>query len=225
MLTVSFALLLFFIANSLVGAIWLGTRGLWTDAAIFMVLFGLGAVLFFLNAIFLFAASHVEVRIDDEKSVMILPNWRGPTPLFPYTQMEIAHKDIASVETRNEIYRYMGLPVVVNASSFLRKDGKRFLLGYMRESSQDHAVPYREIAAELARRAGVGMVHLGTVDAGSRHSAVLNDEPCWTTGTLEESAVAMLRGKETVAKKSAVAIFIVFVAGGLIFQIARILGA
>lgn len=222
MLTISFALLLLFIANAIVGAIWLASHKLWTDAGIFMILFGIGIFLILLNAVFLFAASHVEVRMEPEKCVMVLPNWKGPTPLFPYTQIEIPYKDIQAVETRSEIYRYMTLPVMVHASSFVRRDGKRFTLGYMRETSEDHAVPYREIADELARRAGVGVNYRGVVDSGSRHGAIVNDEPCWETQAIDEQRVNELRSRETSAMKMAAVAFMVFVAGGLAFQVYRL---
>ncbi len=222
MLTISFAFLLFFVANSIAGAVWLAVRNLWTDAGIFIILFGIGVILILLNAIFLFAASHVEVRMEPDKTVMTLPNWRGPTPLFPYTQMQIPYKDIAGVETRREIYRYFNLPVVVHHSSFIRKDGKRFTLGYMRESSEDHAVPYREIAAELARRAGVGVIDRGIIEAGSREKSLLKDEPPWDVKPVDESQAAAVLDKEDFFMKAASVAFIVFVVGGLIYQIARI---
>ncbi len=225
MLTISFALLLIFLANAIAGSIWLAGRSLWGDAAVFLVMFGLGAVLILLNAVFLFAASHVEVRMEPEKCVMTLPNWRGPTPLFPYTQTQIPYKDIAAVETRGEIYHYFMLPVAVHASSFVRKDGKRYMLGYMRESSDDHAVPYREIADELARRAGVGVNYRGVVAGGARGRAIMNDEPCWETPPLGEAQIAELRSKETAFMKAAAVLFIVFVLVGLAFQIIKLTGA
>lgn len=222
-LTISFALLLLFIANAIIGALWLASHKLWTDAGIFMILFGFGIFLLIANAVFLFAASHVEVRMEPEKCIMTLPNWRGPTPLFPYTQLEIPYKDVAAVETRSEIYRYFALPVVVHASSFVRRDGKRFTLGYMRETSEDHAVPYREIAAELARRAGVEVSHRGIVDGGKRVKAIAAGEPCWETATLDEAAVADLRKRETMVLRVAATAFMVFVLGGLAFQGYRLL--
>ncbi len=222
-LTISFALLLLFIANAIIGALWLASHKLWTDAGIFMILFGVGIFLLIANAVFLFAASHVEIRMGPEKCVMTLPNWRGPTPLFPYVQLEIPYKDVAAVETRNEIYRYFALPVVVHASSFVRRDGKRFTLGYMRESSEDHAVPYREIAGELARRAGVEVSHKGFVDGGMRIRAIAADVPCWETSTLDENAIANLSRRETALMKIAATAFMVFVLGGLAFQVYRLI--
>ncbi|MDX2266456.1 MAG: hypothetical protein NW215_15970 [Hyphomicrobiales bacterium] len=224
MLTISFALLLVFIANAAAGSVWLASRSLWGDATVFFLMLGVGAVLLLLNAVFLFAASHVEVRMEPEKCVMVLPNWRGPTPLFPYTQTEIPYKDVAAVETRSEFYKYFALPVAVHASSFVRRDGKRYTLGYMRESSEDHAVPYREIADELARRAGVPVTHRGVVAGGGRGRAILNDEPAWDAPALDESSIAALRSREGAFMKLAAGVFIAFVAVGLTFQVIKFAG-
>jgi hypothetical protein len=225
MLTVSFALLLIFLANAVAGSIWLLARGVWADALVFMMMFAVGAALLALNAVFLLAASHVEVRMEPDKCLMVLPNWRGPTPLLPYTKIEIPYKDIAAVDTRGEIYTYVVLPVAVHASSFVRNDGRRYTLGYMRESSDDVSVPYREIADELARRAGVGVNYLGVVQGGTRTRAILNDEPPWDAAALDEAKIVELRSKETRFMTIAAMSFLVFVAFGLAFQLLKMTGA
>lgn len=223
-LSITFLLLLLFLVNSIAGSIWLASHKLWTDASIFALMFLLGGVLLLLTGIFLFAASHTEVRLGPDRFTMVSPNWRGPTPLFPYREMEIAYGDIAAVETRGEVYRYMSLPVIACACCLTRKDGKRFTMGYMRENPTDPAIPFQEIAAEIARRAGVSLVNKGVVDAGGQFRAIVQDEPPWDAACLAQERIDALRSKEGLAWKAAATLLLMLVAAGVLFQIVRLYG-
>lgn len=217
-LMVTFFLLVVFILNALVGAIWLASNSLWTDAAIFSMLFVLGGAMLLFAGIFLFMASHAKVHLSPDKVVAVLPNWRGPTPLLPYTQVEIPYKDIAAVEKRGEIYRYYILPVLVEAVSFVRRDGKRFTLGYIRANASDHSIPYHEIADEIGRRAGVGVSHRGVVNAGRRFRAIIQDEPPWDVEAMDEQEAARLADKERRAWRYAIIGLAVLIGAGILFQ-------
>lgn len=217
-LMVTFFLLVVFILNALVGAIWLASNNLWTDATIFSLLFIIGTAMLLFAGVFLFMASHAKVHLGPEKLVAVLPNWRGPTPLLPYTQLEIPYKDIAAVEKRGEIYRYYILPVLVEATCFVRRDGKRFTLGYVRANASEHSIPYHEIADEIGRRAGVGVKHRGVVNAGRRVRAMIQDEPPWDAEVMNEEEAARLQKAEARAWKYAIVALAVLIGGGVVFQ-------
>lgn len=224
-LMVTFFLLVLFVLNAVVGAIWLAGNNLISDAIIFTILFAIGLAMLLFTGIFLFSAAHTEVRLEEDRLVGVLPNWRGPTPMLPYTQLEIPYKDISAVETRSEVYRYYFLPVLVQASSFVRRDGKRFTLGYIRENASEHSLPYHEIADELARRAGVGVNYRGVVQGGKRLQAMLRDEPSWDTEVLSEDRAARLRSVEERAWKYAFIGLAVLIGGGIVYQGVSLLSA
>lgn len=217
-LMATFFLLLAFILNALVGAIWLASNKLWSDAVIFSLLFVIGMGMLFFAGIFLFMASHAKVVLAPDKVIAVLPNWRGPTPLLPYTQLEIPYQDIAAVEKRGEIYRYYILPVLVEAACFVRRDGKRFTLGYVRANAAEHTLPYHEIADEIGRRAGVGVRYRGIVNAGRRFRAIVQDEPDWDVEVMSESEAARLREVESRAWKYAIIGMAVAISAGILFQ-------
>jgi hypothetical protein len=79
----TFFLLVLFVVNAAVGSVWLASNHLWTDAIIFLILFFIGGGMLLFAGLLLFSASHTSVRLDNEKCVAVLPNWRGPTPMFP----------------------------------------------------------------------------------------------------------------------------------------------
>jgi hypothetical protein len=217
-LTVTFFLLMLFVINAVVGAIWLARNNLTTDAIIFVILFAIGAAMLVFTAIFLMSASHTLVRLEQDKFIGVLPSWRGPTPMFPYFQVEIPYKDIAAVETRSEVYRYYLLPVLVQASSFVRRDGRRFTIGYIRENASEHSLPYDEIAKELAARAGVGVNYRGVVHAGRRIQAMLRDGPSWDAEVISDERAAKLRSAEERAWKYAFIGLAILVGGGILYQ-------
>jgi hypothetical protein len=223
-LSVTFFLILLFMANSLAGAIWLVTHNLQADALIFGLMFATGAVLLFYAGLFLFAASHSEVHLTPDKAVMVLPNWRGPTPLFPYSETEASYKDLAAVETRGEVYRYFIMPVIVQSACLVRKDGKRLTLGYVREHAEDPWMPFPEIAAKLAERAGVPVVHKGIVEANKGLHAVVQDEPAWDAAPLAEERLAQLRRIERMGWTALVVVFALVAVAALGFQASRFLG-
>jgi hypothetical protein len=221
----TFLLLMLFIVNAVVGSIWLATHNLYTDALIFFLLFLAGLVMLMFAGLFLFSASHAEVRFGPEKCVMTLPNWRGPTPMLPYTQIEVPYKDIAAVETRSEVYRYYMLPVLVKSASFVDQNGNRHMLGYVRENASEHALPYHDIADELAKRSGVGVNYRGVIDGGRRFRAMLHDEPSWDAPQMTDNEAQRMKQLEGRAWQYAIIGLFVLVLGGLAFQGVKLITA
>jgi hypothetical protein len=224
-LSVTFFLIMLFMVNALAGAIWLATHNLRTDSVIFVLMFVTGAALLLYAGIFLFAAAHSEVTLGPDKATLVLPNWRGPSPLFPYTETEVAYANIASVETRGEIYRYFVLPVCVRSACLVAKDGRRLTLGYVRNNALDPAMPFHTIAEDFARRAGVPIVDRGIVEAGRGVRALVQDEPGWDAPAIAAERAAFLEQRENLGWKIAMALGAVAMLLAVGFQVSRFFGA
>lgn len=200
-LGITFFFITLFLVNALAGAIWLATHNLQVDSLIFLFMFVTGAVLLLYAGIFLFSASHSEVVIGPEKATFVLPNWRGPTPMFPYTECEIPYSELAAVETRGEVYRYFVIPVIVQSASLVCKNGKRLTLGYIRDNPSDPSMPYHTIAEEIAERAGVPLIYKGIVEGNMGLRALIQDEPAWDAPEISEERLQKLRKAESIGWK------------------------
>jgi hypothetical protein len=220
-LGIGFFLILMFMVNAFAGSIWLAMRNLEVDAIIFGLTFILGAVLLFYAGLFLFAASHARVNLGPDGANFVLPNWRGPTPLFPYSDCTIPYSDLAAVETRSEIYRYFVLPVIVQSASLVRKDGRRLTLGYVQEEPLDPWIPFHTIAEEVAARASVPITHRGVVDGSSGLRALIQDEPPWDTPEVAQEKVEAIRKRERLGWITVVFFLALVLFGALAYQIAR----
>ncbi len=221
-LSIGFFLFLLFVINAGAGTVWLATHNLPGTATIFGVMFILGLVILLYIGIFLFAASHTRLELAEDGARMVLPNWRGPMPLFPYTEIEIPYNQILAVETRGEIYRYLLLPTLMRSVSIVRKDGERFTLGYIRESTTDPAVPFNEVAEQIAERAGVSINKRGVVDCGNRFRVMIQDEPSWDTNECAQVDVEKARNREKWLWMTAFAVFAIAVVAAIGFQIAEL---
>ncbi len=214
----TFFLAVLFAVNALVGSVWLARHNLWLDALIFLVFFGAGGWLVFFAAAFLFNATMTKIELGRDGAEMLLPNWRGPTPYVPYTRMKLPYKDIAAIETRGEIYKYYVLPIASRCLTLVRKDGRRFHIGYTRENASENAFPYDELAAELAKRTGLPITDAGRVKGGTRLRALLHDAPPHDAPVIAEAEAAVLMAEEGKAWKIAIAAIAVVIAGGFLFQ-------
>lgn len=223
-LSVGFFLFLLFVINAGAGTIWLATHNLPGTALVFGLMFVVGLVVLLYLGIFLFAASHTELHLGPEVVRMVLPNWRGPMPLFPYTEVEIPYDQIAAVETRGEIYRYLIIPTLMRSVSIVRRDGERFTLGYIRENTTDPAVPFNEVAGRIAERAGVSVRRRGVVDCGNRFRVMMQDEPGWDTTECTAEDVDKARKREKWLWILAFGIFTLAVVAAIIFQIIELYG-
>jgi len=221
-LSIGFFLFLLFVINAGAGAVWLATHNLPGTAVVFGIMFALGLAILLYIGIFLFAASHTRLELAEDGARMVLPNWRGPMPMFPYTEIEIPYHQIAAVETRGEIYRYLLLPTLMRSVSILRKDGERFTLGYIREDTTDPAVPFNEVAERIAERAGVSVNKRGVVDCGNRFRVMIQDEPTWDTDECTPVDVDKARKREKWLWMVAFSIFAIAVVGAISYQIVEL---
>lgn len=213
-----FLLFLLFVTNAGAGAVWLAVHNLPGTALVFALMFIFGALILLYIGILLFAASHTEVWLEPTRARMVLPNWRGPTPLFPYTEVEIPYQDIQAVESRGEIYHYLMMPTIMRAVSIVRKDGERFTLGYTRDNPTDPPLPFHDIASEIARRAGVEVKDRGFVEAGGRFRAMVQDEPPWDCPECGEDRVHKARLWERFAWLGAGIVLVILIIAALAYQ-------
>jgi hypothetical protein len=223
-LGLGFFLILLFMVNAIAGSLWLAMRNLPVDAAIFFAMFVIGAILLFYAGLFLFAASHSEVHIGSDRATFVLPNWRGPTPFFPYTECRVPFQDLAAVETRSEVYRYLVIPVIVRSASLVRKDGARLTLGYVQEDPQDPWIPFHTIAEEIAAKAGVPVVDKGVVECSPGLRALIQDEPSWDTPAIEAERLERVRKAERLGWTVLAVMIAIIAIASVAFQATRLFG-
>lgn len=102
-----------------------------------------------------------------------LPVGLGPTPLLAYQSQDIPYHTIKSVELRRELFGVPVIPVLMHSAVVHTKDNRSIPLGYSSEAHTDAAFPFREIAAEIARRAAVPLVEQRTIWRRPRNERAL----------------------------------------------------
>jgi len=139
------------------------TKGLWFDTAGLAIMATAFALLMFLIIIELVFSLRTSIELGDEAVKATLPAGRGPTPMLRYKSYTLPYKDIATVESRREVYGGALAPVLLKGSRIVMKDGTKVPLGYISEANVDPAFPYPEIAAKIAERAGIAHTDRGSV--------------------------------------------------------------
>jgi hypothetical protein len=139
------------------------SHGLWDGTLGLAVLAVAFAALMFLIVAELLYSIRARIELGEHALRMTLPAGRGPTPWLRYARHDIPYEHIASVETRCEVYGGAFAPVMLRGVRVLTKDGSAVPLGTLNEANADPAFPLTEIAAEIACRAGVGVIDRGVV--------------------------------------------------------------
>jgi len=146
---------------------------LWFDFAeltLFAILFSTLMVLLSLELL-----NALRARLSFGKSALrfTLPVGLGPTPLLSYQTHDIPYHTIKGVELRRELFGVPIIPVLMHGAVVHTKDNRSIPLGYSSEAHGGAAFPFREIAAEIARRAAVPLVEQRTVWRRPRHERAL----------------------------------------------------
>jgi hypothetical protein len=163
LLSFLFLLLLPFFASLPMMFYMRASRGLWGDVFGLSVMAIAFTILMGLLLISLLYALRARVQLGETAVRFTLPSGRGPTPMLRYKTHEIPYRDIASVEMRREIYGGAIAPMLLQGARLTRKDGTIVKLGYVSEHNPDAALPYPEIARQIAARAGVPVIDQGSV--------------------------------------------------------------
>lgn len=168
------------------------TKGLWFDTAGLAITAVAFTLLMFLILIELIFSLRTEIDLGADAVKATLPSGRGPTPMLRYKSYVIPYKDIASVESRREIYGGSLAPVLLRGSRLVLKDGTNVQLGYVSEANVDPALPYPEIAAKIAERAGISLSDQGSVFR-SLHNKFFGIKSAPHTGpAIDDAAIAQL---------------------------------
>jgi hypothetical protein len=144
------------LARRLVHGLWLDTIGLIIFSALFT---GLMALL----GVQLYLALRSRVEFGETAVRITLPQSAGATPMIHFLNKEIPYDKIAAVETRSVLFGNAMAPVLLRATRLLLKNGEHVRLGNVNEDNVDAALPFPEIGAKIAQRAGVDVVDAGTV--------------------------------------------------------------
>ena len=76
----------------------------------------------------------IRIELTPLRPKLRLPRVGGPLRLLGTIRADIPYTDIASVDTREEVYISFGLAIVQHAYSIVTRDGVRVLLGVMTEN-------------------------------------------------------------------------------------------
>jgi hypothetical protein len=138
-------------------------HGLWDDTFGLALLAVAFAALVALVLIELLYSIRARIELGNAALRTTLPCGRGPSPLLRYARHDVPYENIAAVETRCEVYGGAFAPVMLRGFSVLTRDGVAVPLGMVNEANVDPAFPLTDIAAEIARRAGVCVLDRGVV--------------------------------------------------------------
>ena len=111
----------------------------------------------------LYQSLRSRVELGETAVRITLPQGSGATPMLRFVNSEIPYEQIEAVETRCVLFGNAMAPVLLRATRLLTKDGGHIRLGNVNEDNVDQALPFPEIGAKIAQRAGVKMVDGGTV--------------------------------------------------------------
>jgi hypothetical protein len=104
------------------------------------------------------------VELGESAVKLVLPAVkRGPFTLFRFTTREIPYADVATVDTRSEVYGGTLAPVMLTATRLTTKNGQHLVLGYTDRMERSTVFPFPEIGAAIAARAGTGVTDHGMV--------------------------------------------------------------
>ena len=83
--------------------------------------------------------------------------------MLRFVNTEIPYDQIDRVETRCVLFGRTFAPVLLRATRIVTKDGRHVRLGNVNEDNIDQALPFPEIGAKIAERAGARIVDGGMV--------------------------------------------------------------
>ena len=140
----------------LIHGLWLDTIGLMIFSAIFT---GLMALL----GVQLYQSLRSRVEFGDTAVRITLPQGSGATPMLRFINRDIPYSEIEAVETRRVLFGNAMAPVLLRATRLRTRDGQHVRLGNVNEDNVDPALPFPEIGAKIAARAGCQVVDGGLV--------------------------------------------------------------
>ncbi len=139
------------------------THGLWLDTIGLMVFAAIFTGVMALLVVQLYQSLRSRVEFGETAVRITLPQGSGATPMLRFFNKEVPYDQIEAVETRRVLFGKALAPVLLRATRLRIKDGQHVRLGNVYEDNVDAALPFPEIGAKIAQRAGVDVVDAGTV--------------------------------------------------------------
>ena len=183
-----------------------------------MVFSAIFTALMALLAVQLYHSIRSRVELGDTSVKITLPQGSGATPMLRFVNREIPYNQIQAVETRCVLFGRTFAPVLLRATRLVTKDGQHVRLGNVNEDNVDAALPFPEIGAKIAERAGVGVIDGGTVRRSIERRVLglfgrktaIEESPPFTEGEMAE-----IKGRHARAIRYLVAVMAVLVVGGV----------
>ena len=162
-LSLAFLILLPFYASLGPMLAWRFTHGLWFDTVGLIVFSLIFTALMALLGVQIYHAIRSRVILGESAVRITLPQGSGAMPMLRFVDKEVPYDQIQGVETRCVLFGNVMAPVLLRATRLLTKDGEKIRLGTVNEDNVDPALPFPEIGAKIAERAGVDIIDAGTV--------------------------------------------------------------
>jgi hypothetical protein len=206
------------------------SRGLIGDTAALLLLALAFTALMGLILQQLIHAIRTRVSLDAVGLKMTVPvvGKRGPFFLFHYASHDVPYTQVSGVETRSEVYGGTLAPLLLKSTRVMLKDGPGIVLGYTNANDALPQMPYPEIGAELALRAGTRVVDHGVVHR-SLQGRILGSSLGRSLGltsqaeavsTVAPAAIATLNAAHTRNLRLLVGALTVLVIGGIVIDFA-----
>ena len=194
---------------------------LWPDIVGFSI-FALAFALIMLLVVFeLVRSIRARVHIGEGAVRLTLPAARGiAIPKLFYKTREVPYSEIQAVETRREVYGGIIAPVMLRGARIVTKGGDKIPLGYVNEANVDPVMPVPEIAAEIARRAGLEVIDQGTVRR-QVHKKLRGIRAMDDSGSIADGEIAALNRRHNNAMLALCGALFLLVAGGLMIDISK----
>lgn len=221
-LSLAFLILLPFYASLPAMLIQRLMHGLWFDTIGLIVFTAIFTAVMALLGVQLYHAIRARVVLGDTSVKLTLPQGSGATPMLRFVNTEIPYDQIQAVETRGVLFGNTMAPVLLRATRLLTKDGKHIRLGNVNEDNVDQALPFPEIGAKIAQRAGVSVVDGGLVRRSIERRVlgfIGRKTPPETSPPLSEAEMAELKGRHKRAMRNLVIVMTVLVLGGIAMDI------
>lgn len=217
-LSLAFLILLPFYVSLLPMLIQRLTRGLWLDTIGLMVFSAIFTGLMALLGVQLYHALRSRVELGATLIKVTLPQGSGATPMLRFVNREVAYDQIQVVETRCVLFGNRWAPVLLRATRLVTKDGRHVRLGNVSEDNVDQALPFPEIGAKIAQRAGVSVVDGGTVRRSIERRVlglIGRKTAIEASPAISHAEMTELNGRHTRAMRYLIVVMTVLVVGGI----------
>jgi hypothetical protein len=197
-------------------------HGLWFDTIGLIIFSALFTALMALLGVQLYQSLRSRVELGDTSVKLTLPQGSGATPMLRFVSTEIPYDQIDRIETRCVLFGRTWAPVLLRATRIVTKDGRQVRLGNVNEDNVDAALPFPEIGAKIAERAGVGIVDGGMVRRSIERRVLgligrktaLEESPA-----ISEAELGEIHGRHSRAMRYLVIVMAVLVVGGIAIDV------